>query len=189
LAASGPDAVAALGPGVSQFWSANPTTTSLFELNPISSATWQPGQSWSIGFPFSSDDPNFLLDAELVISSPDGLLLTNGTVVFSPEQALASLVVVPEPSSHGDFNNDGTVDTADYVVWRKGLGTTYDQSDYGVWRAHFGASLVLSSGSIDPQSLWSASVELLPAVPEPKTLITLLIGFLLMQWRLRRVTT
>jgi hypothetical protein len=69
------------------------------------------------------------------------------------------------------------------------LGTTYDQSDYGVWRAHFGASLVLSSGSIDPQSLWSASVELLPAVPEPKTLITLLIGFLLMQWRLRRVTT
>jgi hypothetical protein len=23
----------------------------------------------------------------------------------------------------GDFNGDGTVDAADYVVWRKGLGT------------------------------------------------------------------
>ena len=25
----------------------------------------------------------------------------------------------------GDFNNDGKVDAADYVVWRKGFGTTY----------------------------------------------------------------
>ena len=35
----------------------------------------------------------------------------------------------------GDFNNDGTVDAADYVVWRKGLGTIYTQDDYNVWRA------------------------------------------------------
>jgi hypothetical protein len=103
LAASGPDAVAALGPGVSQFETANPTTSSLFEVNPISSATWQPGQSWSIGFPFDSNDPNFLLDAELVISSPDGLLLTGGTVVTSPDLALASLIVVPEASGPGDL--------------------------------------------------------------------------------------
>src|SRR5262249_15044183 len=38
----------------------------------------------------------------------------------------------------GDFNYDGTVDAADYVVWRKGLGTTYTQSDYDTWRSHFG---------------------------------------------------
>ena len=31
----------------------------------------------------------------------------------------------------GDFNTDGTVDAADYVVWRNGLGTTYAQNDYG----------------------------------------------------------
>ncbi len=30
----------------------------------------------------------------------------------------------------GDYNHDGVVDTADYVVWRKGLGTTYQPSDY-----------------------------------------------------------
>ena len=34
----------------------------------------------------------------------------------------------------GDFNFDGTVDAADYVVWRNGLGTAYTQNDYGVWR-------------------------------------------------------
>ena len=37
-------------------------------------------------------------------------------------------------TTNGDFNLDGTVDAADYVVWRNGLGTTYTQSDYDVWR-------------------------------------------------------
>jgi hypothetical protein len=32
------------------------------------------------------------------------------------------------------------VDAADYVVWRKGLGTTYTTEDYDVWLAHFGQS-------------------------------------------------
>jgi hypothetical protein len=42
------------------------------------------------------------------------------------------------PAGPGDFNNDGTVDAADYVVWRNGLGTTHTQADYDVWRANFG---------------------------------------------------
>jgi hypothetical protein len=41
-------------------------------------------------------------------------------------------------ASSGDFNADGTVNAADYVVWRNGLGTTFTQADYDVWRAHFG---------------------------------------------------
>ena len=35
----------------------------------------------------------------------------------------------------GDFNGNGVVDAADYVVWRNGLGTTYTQSDYNTWRS------------------------------------------------------
>ncbi|HEX2476641.1 MAG TPA: hypothetical protein VHK01_17945 [Lacipirellulaceae bacterium] len=46
----------------------------------------------------------------------------------------------------GDFNNDGAVNAADYVVWRKGSGTTYNQFHYDAWRANVGrtadASLV-----------------------------------------------
>ena len=38
----------------------------------------------------------------------------------------------------GDFNANGMVDAADYVVWRKGLGTIYTQNDYNVWRTNFG---------------------------------------------------
>jgi hypothetical protein len=45
-------------------------------------------------------------------------------------QAVPVSSIVP-----GDFNNSGTVDAADYVVWRKGLGATYTQTDYDVWRA------------------------------------------------------
>jgi hypothetical protein len=35
----------------------------------------------------------------------------------------------------GDYNHNGTVDAADYVVWRETDGT---QAGYDLWRAHFG---------------------------------------------------
>ena len=50
---------------------------------------------------------------------------------------------VPVP----DFNADGHVDAADYVVWRKGLGTAFTQSDFNVWRAHFGEVMTMGSGA------------------------------------------
>jgi uncharacterized protein YjbI with pentapeptide repeats len=57
----------------------------------------------------------------------------------------------------GDFNGDGTVDAADYVVWHKGLGTTYTQAAYDVWRTYFGqpagicAAIGMSSAAV-PES-------------------------------------
>jgi hypothetical protein len=44
----------------------------------------------------------------------------------------------------GDYNNDGVVDTADYVVWRKNEGS---QAAYDAWRANFGASRTVSVGA------------------------------------------
>jgi uncharacterized protein YjbI with pentapeptide repeats len=38
----------------------------------------------------------------------------------------------------GDFNSDGRVDAADYLAWRKGLGTTYSAATLNIWRASFG---------------------------------------------------
>jgi hypothetical protein len=62
--------------------------------------------------------------------------------------------VVAPPPPKADFNNDGTVDTADYVIWRKNNGTDVlagtlgdadgdgyvDDADYQIWRAQFGTS-------------------------------------------------
>jgi hypothetical protein len=73
----------------------------------------------------------------------------------------------------GDYNYNGTVDAADYVLWRKYTNTATtlpndstlgtDESDYGVWRAHFGQP----TGS-------GASAPAIASVPEPTTLIMLI---------------
>jgi hypothetical protein len=82
----------------------------------------------------------------------------------------------------GDYNQNGEVDAADYVVWRKTLGTNVaayssadgdgdgviDQDDYGVWRAHFGETLpppgagsgaVISSAALAEPTAHKGNVE------------------------------
>jgi len=60
----------------------------------------------------------------------------------------------------GDFNANGVVDAADYVVWRKRNGS---QTEYNVWRSHYGQPP--GSGA---EAIASA------AVPEPVTLVLLM---------------
>jgi probable HAF family extracellular repeat protein len=84
------------------------------------------------------------------------------------------LTPIPNP---GDFNHDGTVDAADYVVWRKGLGTTYTQDHYNIWRAHFGMTAGSSSGSAGASPSQAF-------VPEPATLLLLILAAA--GWCLRR---
>ncbi len=50
-------------------------------------------------------------------------------------------------TSNGDFNGDGTVDAADYVLWRKGLGAKFTPADYDAWRSHLGQTT--SSGDFN----------------------------------------
>jgi sulfatase modifying factor 1 len=64
------------------------------------------------------------------------------------------------PLVAGDFNGNGVVDAADYVVWRKTDGTP---AGYNAWRNHFGQPSGGGSGA-------TAN----PAVPEPATLVLLM---------------
>jgi hypothetical protein len=52
----------------------------------------------------------------------------------------------------GDFNLDGSVDSADYVVWRKNPSNFEDQVGYDKWRAHFGEPNA-GSGSLSNASV------------------------------------
>ena len=69
----------------------------------------------------------------------------------------------------GDYNNNGTVDAADYSVWRDALGShvanysgadgngngVVDTADYDIWRSHFGMTLpepTAGSGAAAPTS-------------------------------------
>jgi outer membrane protein assembly factor BamB len=92
-----------------------------------------------------------------VVASPALLSETAGSAyVFDVTRNL---------SSAGDFNTDGTVDAADYIVWRNGLGTTYTQSDYDDWRANFGRSAATAASA--PGSAAGST----PTVPEPSALL------------------
>ena len=80
----------------------------------------------------------------------------------------------------GDYNQNGVVDAADYVVWRNTLGTTgvpaysgadgdgdttIDQDDYGVWRAHFGQTVPAvgaGSGAGQASSVVSQEPQVVP---------------------------
>ena len=75
-------------------------------------------------------------------------------------------------NNNGLVRFDGTVDTADYVTWRNGLGTLYSPSHYNIWRANFGASLGPGSGSAG-YPLGASAEPLSGAVPEPASLALL----------------
>jgi hypothetical protein len=87
-------------------------------------------------------------------------------------------LVVPEPQIlPGDYNDDDSVDAADYVVWRKTLGQntsigtgadgnadgTINPADFDVWRAKFGDTRA-GAGSTDS------------AAPEPAAMVLALLG-------------
>ncbi len=75
----------------------------------------------------------------------------------------------PETAVPGDFNDNGTVDAADYVVWRK---TDSTQNGYDTWRANFGRTVGAASGSG-------------ATVPEPATVIFFVLAMAIGCWRRR----
>jgi hypothetical protein len=71
------------------------------------------------------------------VSSPYTWNLTN--LYTTGEVTLAAV-----PSFPGDFNHDGTVDAADYILWRKIDSTP---AGYNAWRAHFGQTSGSGAGA------------------------------------------
>lgn len=90
-------------------------------------------------------------------SDPFLILVNNGFLEADQmiEGALAINAAAVDVSLPGDFNGNGTVDAADYTVWRDGLGSTYTQAHYTEWKNHFG------------QSAGSAASAAATTVPEP----------------------
>ncbi len=94
--------------------------------------------------------------------------------------ALMTSLVTQVVSLVGDYNGDGTVDAADYTVWRDTLGAQVapffgadgngdgivNDADQAVWKAHFGATAGGGEGA-------------LAAVPEPAAALLLAGGAVL----------
>jgi hypothetical protein len=92
--------------------------------------------------------------------------IANAEVVLSDFEATA-------PILGGDYNEDGTVNAADYVVWRNHSGQMFvlagedpsaqspglvDQEDYDYWRENFGNSQPIDSGGHGAEFTGTADV-------------------------------
>jgi hypothetical protein len=108
---------------------------------------------------------------------PSNTLAANSPTNFLGHAGTIDLSIVP-----GDYNDDGAIDAADYVVWRENLNTTNTipndttpgwvmEEDYVVWKAEFGRAAGSAAG------LGSISSN---TIPEPESLATLLLGILIM---------
>jgi hypothetical protein len=74
------------------------------------------------------------------------------------EEEIGMLVNIAPPAGlTGDFNNNGSVDAADYVLWRDGGPLQNDPTsgvqpeDYDVWRASFGNSMAGAVAAAVPE--------------------------------------
>ena len=101
----------------------------------------------------------------------------------------AATILPPTLTSQGDFNHDGHVDAADYVVWRKTFGQAgatlaadgngnyqVDSGDLMIWGAHMDQDV---SGT-------GAGSSLAALVPEPAALVLTMFGAIMaLSFRIR----
>jgi hypothetical protein len=151
---------------------ANPTANALNEfIEGLGTTTLNPGQTLQLGELFQTGGTRdlaleFALDGELVPRP--------GSVRYA-----AFAIGLP-----GDFNQDGKVDAADYVVWRKNgtnpipndNGLTTAAARFALWRANFG------------NMAGSGSTTAAAGVPEPVSWSLMLVGIVgvMAMWRKTR---
>jgi hypothetical protein len=98
---------------------------------------------------------------------------------------LTSIDLVVSPQQFGDYNNNGTVDAADYVLWRNNVGqpagtlpndntgVAIGDPQYSLWRSNFGNPPSGAGGQF-------------AAVPEPASLVVAIVGLSLLLLGARR---
>ncbi len=99
--------------------------------------TLGPGFAPAIGNSFNLFDWTNIGSASGAFTSFQLPPLASG-LKWDTSQLYASGVIAVATGLPGDFNQNGVVDAADYVLWRDNLAATYTQNDYNVWRTHFG---------------------------------------------------
>ncbi len=86
-------------------------------------------------------------------SEPVLIVLNNGlneTTLLAAARAI-NAAASDATSLAGDFNGDGVVDAADYVLWRKGGAVPNTPQNYALWRTNFdmaGGAGSVASGAI-----------------------------------------
>ena len=145
-----------------------------------------PGATLNLSFPSSSPDTiqALFVDGAFHLDGTWGAIGSGAefeTAQITGTGLLHVTPFVPPVTSQplpGDFNNDGTVDTGDYVAWRKangtnnallndnGLGVPVGLSHLDLWRQNFGNTRSPGSGLAGG------------AIPEPATILLTIFGLI-----------
>jgi hypothetical protein len=111
--------------------------------------------------------------------------LSTGLLWNTSQLYTAGILSIDSVGLPGDYNHNGVVDAADYVLWRANQGTnnvlpndpiggTIGTAQYNQWRTHFGQTAGSGAGAVANA-----------AIPEPTTLTMFLLGMLAIYSRRR----
>jgi hypothetical protein len=133
---------------------------------------------------------------ETMLALPDGIRSFDLTFISGGALGATGTIHIDDISAAivaavallGDYNRNGVVDAADYIVWRASMGSTgsglaadgngdntVDQLDYDIWKANFGNTVVAAASSVNQP------------IPEPSTAIQSLLGCVVAFAFLRRI--
>jgi hypothetical protein len=171
-----PPGTMSIGPVLTTF--SNPQNIPWATGDPFGEPAWASATMFASGTFAEGDSPGFSTGHTGFVFS------TIGTTSMFGDTAAAAITTIVRSNFAGtlpgDYNNDGIVDGADFVVWAKGIaaadgnGDTFvDIEDYNLWKEHFGESTGPGAGG-------GAGA----AVPEPAC--ALLVVFGAVSWLTRR---
>ncbi len=135
---------------------ANTSTNRLSEVAELGSTRLNTNEGFNLSNLFNT---GLAQDLTFQYLLADTNTVLDGVVVFGD---LPTNLLPPSEFNPADFNQDGTVDAADYTVWRDGNSPDSTQAGYLLWRANYGAV----QGGATAQA---ASV----AAPEPGAMLLL----------------
>ena len=158
---------------------APPSTFDANSRNDLSLAVFASNGTTPLGSANFTGNGGVEMLSDLELTSPGTYFVrvrgsSNNVQLYELKLSAALFLIALE----GDYNRDGAVDAADYIVWRHSVGQigsglaadgngngTIDLNDYGIWKANFGKG----TGAVN---------ALIAVVPEPHPITLLWIGTL-----------
>ena len=157
------------------FGSQSPTSTTVWEsllsgsnfTGAASSAEWGSAIPLDPSLAHWPEDSTSVVYNDFVqqetLMDPDITTGTRKALTTLDAAALTDLgwQVAAETKLPGDYNFDGSVDAADYTIWRDNLGGPTPTGNYAVWVANFGATAPSATSSVpEPHTVCLAILAL-----------------------------